>query len=242
MTTNGHTASDRAGTAAIAPAGTAAPASQTLDRGLRLLAAVAEAPAPLAIGEAAAAVGLHRSVAYRLLRTLEDHRLVRREAGDRFTVGYGVVSLSRRAVHDLAAAASGELHALADDVDLAAFLMVREGEEAMTVLVAEPTSPGNWFTQRVGSRHPVGQGAPGAALASFDAPAEGERDAVRLVRDRGWCSSTGEVFEGVTSVAAPVPGYRVPASVAVTYVGERPHEGLGPRVAEAARRISRRLA
>ena len=75
------------------------PASQTLDRGLRLLEAIADAPEPVTTGQVAAMVGLHRSVAYRLLRTLEDHRLVRREPGDRFAPGYRLATLARRAVN-----------------------------------------------------------------------------------------------------------------------------------------------
>ena len=85
-------------------------------------------------------------MAYRLLRTLEDHRLVQRQAGDVFTIGYGVVTLSRRAASDLATAATVELQALAEEVDLAAFIMVRDGDDAVTTVVAEPSTPGTWFT------------------------------------------------------------------------------------------------
>ena len=49
----------------------AAPASQTLSRGIRLLEELAAARAALSIDDLAGRVGLHRSVAYRLLRTLE---------------------------------------------------------------------------------------------------------------------------------------------------------------------------
>ncbi len=217
------------------------PASQTLDRGLRLLEAIADAPEPVTTGQVAAMVGLHRSVAYRLLRTLEDHRLVRREPGDRFAPGYRLATLARRAVNDLATAATGELQALAQAVDLAAFVMVREGDEAITVLVAEPTTPGTWFTQRVGSQHPIGRGAPGAAIASLEPPGPADRAAVRQARELGWTISSGEVFEGVTSVAAPLPGYRTPAAVAVTFVGDLSPQELGPRIAATSARIARRL-
>ena len=58
---------------AAAPAG-AAPAqaspSQTLSRGIRALEIMAAASAPLTIAELADAMGVHRSVAYRILRTL----------------------------------------------------------------------------------------------------------------------------------------------------------------------------
>ena len=68
-------------------AGTAKPVdsahSQTLSRGIRLLEMLAEAPAPMTIAELAESLGVHRSIAYRILRTLEDHRLVMRDASGR---------------------------------------------------------------------------------------------------------------------------------------------------------------
>src|SRR6185312_15125652 len=57
-----------------APAGRAvAPASQTLSRGIRILELLGDAGEPLTIDEVARRLGVHRSVGYRLLRTLEDH-------------------------------------------------------------------------------------------------------------------------------------------------------------------------
>ncbi len=56
------------------PSGAAqASPSQTLSRGIRALEILAAAQAPLTIAELADAMGVHRSVAYRILRTLEDH-------------------------------------------------------------------------------------------------------------------------------------------------------------------------
>ena len=53
-----------------------APQSQTLDRGIRILEHLATAGGPQPIADIAAALGLHRSIAYRLVRTLEAHQLV----------------------------------------------------------------------------------------------------------------------------------------------------------------------
>src|SRR5688500_6245158 len=72
----------------------AAPHSQTLDRGLRLLTAITEAGGPVDLAVLAGDVDLHRSVAYRLVRTLEDHRLVRRTADGRYEPGIGLAVLA----------------------------------------------------------------------------------------------------------------------------------------------------
>ena len=90
--------------------------------------------------------GLHRSVVYRLLRTLEDHRLVERGADDLYRGGLGLVGLARSLTQDLGAATVAELTSLADDLGMTAFVVVRDGDEALTLFTvapstAQPTSP-----------------------------------------------------------------------------------------------------
>ncbi len=52
--------------------------SQTLDRGLRVLEVVAESADGLTVTELAAALGIGRTVVYRLVVTLEQHAFIRR--------------------------------------------------------------------------------------------------------------------------------------------------------------------
>ncbi|MCZ4149682.1 ArsR family transcriptional regulator, partial [Escherichia coli] len=47
------------------------PTSQTLSRGIRVLEIVANSPVNLSIAEIAAKLEVHRSIAYRIIRTLE---------------------------------------------------------------------------------------------------------------------------------------------------------------------------
>ena len=54
--------------------------SQTLDRGLACLDFVAASERAVSVEATAAALGLHRSIVYRLLRTLERRRLIERDA------------------------------------------------------------------------------------------------------------------------------------------------------------------
>ena len=61
--------------------------SQTLSRGMRMLEILADAPGSLSIADLAAALGVHRSIAYRILRTLEDHRMVVRDASGGVLLG-----------------------------------------------------------------------------------------------------------------------------------------------------------
>ena len=71
---------------AATDSGRVAPASQTLSRGIRILEVLADAPGPLTTDEVAGALGVHRSIAYRLVRTLEDHGLVLRDSASRIAM------------------------------------------------------------------------------------------------------------------------------------------------------------
>ena len=69
--------------------------SQTLSRGISALELLAEAEAPLSIAELSQGLGVHRSIAYRILRTLEAHSLVMRDDAGRVTTAPGLAALAR---------------------------------------------------------------------------------------------------------------------------------------------------
>ncbi|HYN95713.1 MAG TPA: helix-turn-helix domain-containing protein, partial [Pilimelia sp.] len=103
--------------------------AQTLDRGLRLLHLVADAPAGLTVTEAAASLGVGRAVVYRLAGALATHGMIRRDGAGRLKLGAGVLHLARRAQPLLAGAAVPALRALAESVGATAHLTVVEGDE-----------------------------------------------------------------------------------------------------------------
>ena len=99
------------------------PASQTLSRGIRILEILADAREPLSIDELARRLDVHRSVAYRLLRTLEDHGLVTRDAAGRIQLGARMAALAAGVAHDLQAEALPELTAVANELGMTCFLV-----------------------------------------------------------------------------------------------------------------------
>jgi DNA-binding IclR family transcriptional regulator len=217
--------------------GAGAPQSQTLDRGLRILEHLASTGTPQAVAEIGKALSLHRSITYRLLRTLEDHELVERDALGHYGLGLGIAALSRGVRTDLTAAALPRLNALATDLGMTAFLVVRAGEEAVTVTSVEPQDTRAHVTYRPGTRHPVGRGAPGLALLVPETPATDDRPALQEARRRGWASSHGEVIPGMRSVAAPVlgPDGGARAALAVVFVDQDADvEEIGRAVVAAA--------
>ncbi|SFP59886.1 transcriptional regulator, IclR family [Geodermatophilus dictyosporus] len=228
----------------MADDGASAPQSQTLDRGLRILEHLATLATPQPVAEVAAAVGLHRSIAYRLLRTLEDHQLVERDGAGHYRLGLGVAALARGVRTDLQAAALPRLDALAAELGMTAFLVVRAGDEAVTVASVEPHDTAAHVSYRPGTRHPVGRGGPGLALLMSEPPAPQDRAELQEARRVGWASSHGEVIPGLRSIAAPVlgPDGGARAALAVVYVDDGVDvDRVGRSVVEAAAKVTAAL-
>jgi DNA-binding IclR family transcriptional regulator len=221
------------------------PHSQTLDRGVRLLETLAAASQPLSIAQLAERLGVHRSVAYRILRTLEDHQLVSRNGDGRCELGVGISVLAGAVRSTLQTAALPELSDLANDLGMTAFLVVEDRGDAVTVLSVEPRHSSVHVAYRPGVRHPVDRGAPGIALLAGREPQAGERPEVAEARARGWARTCGEVLPGMSSVSVPLLGRSgdVVASVAVVYVdhGVDP-EPIADRILTAAEAIHPRLS
>ena len=224
----------------------AAPQSQTLSRGIRMLEILADAREPLTIDELASRLGVHRSVAYRLLRTLEHHRLTVRDARGRIVLGARLAALAAGVAHDLQAEALPELTSAANELGMTCFLAVLDGDEIVTLTSIEPRHAIASVAQRPGTRHAVGVGAPGkvilAGLPATEWP--GEADASRRAeldeaRARGYATSHDEVIPGLRSAAVPLrlPSGQ-PAALAVVYVSSAHSDAeIADRLAEASRSI-----
>ncbi|CAM3855462.1 helix-turn-helix domain-containing protein [Nocardiopsis rhodophaea] len=216
--------------------------SQTLDRGIRALEVLHEAPGPMSISELARALEVHRSIIYRILRTLEDHRLVSRTRDGTYELGLGLPALARGVSRGLQSAALPVLSSLADATGMTAFLVVPSGDEAITLANVEPRQSVAHIAYAPGMRHPLDRGAPGLAVLAALPPREDERAEVGQVRERGWAYSRSEVLPGMSAVAAPISTATDVASVAVIYLesacpDERGRQELGERVRSAAKEI-----
>ena len=143
-----------------------APASQTLSRGIRILEILADARGPLSIDDLAARLGVHRSIAYRLVRTLEDHGVVARDASGRVQLGARMAALAAGVAHDLQAEALPELTAVANELGMTCFLAVLDRDECITLASVEPRHAVASVAQRPGARHSILVGAPSKAILS----------------------------------------------------------------------------
>ncbi|PZS03339.1 MAG: IclR family transcriptional regulator [Pseudonocardiales bacterium] len=209
---------------------------QTLDRGLRVLELLAEAPPGRTINELAIELGVSRAVIYRLVATLERHRVVRRADDAHVRLGFGLLELARDVVPHLRSMAQAPLRTLAEFAGATAHLTVVDAGEALAVAVVEPRSTDMHVAYRTGARHALGLGAAGQAILLGQ---RRERPDAAAARIKPWVSTTGELQPGATGVAAPILGVEgLQASVGVVALGDLDVARIGPRVAAAADEIA----
>ncbi|HEX2285514.1 MAG TPA: helix-turn-helix domain-containing protein [Mycobacterium sp.] len=190
------------------PAGQAspngAPGSQTLARGLAALQLVASSPTGLTAQQVADDVGVHRTIAYRLLTTLAQYRLVVKGEDGRYRAAAQLAVLGASFDNNVRQLSVPTLRALADRLGSTVSLLVAEGDQQVAIAVIVPTNVFYQLSFHEGSRYPLDRGAAGIALLASMPPRPGERDLVPLARQQGWVITHGEVEPNTFGLAVPV--------------------------------------
>ncbi|EUA07743.1 bacterial transcriptional regulator family protein [Mycobacterium kansasii 732] len=178
--------------------------SQTLARGLTALQLVAGSPSGLTMQQVADQVGVHRTIAYRLLSTLTQFRLVTKGEDGRYRPAAALAVLGSSFDHNLRQLSLPTLRALADELGTTVSLLVAEGDEQVAVAVIVPTQVAYQLAFHEGSRYPLDRGAAGIALLASMPPRQRERDLVAATRERGWVMTYGEIEPNTYGLAVPV--------------------------------------
>ncbi len=198
--------------------------SQTLDRGVVILELLAEVGATgLTVSDLARRLAVGRPVVYRLLATLADHELVRRDHDGTVRLGLGVRRVADATVDLVRQAALPVLRGLADTTGATAHVTIVDGVDALAVAVVEPSWTHLHVGYRVGTRHGLDRAAAGKAIL---AGRSGQRAVV---------TTEGELERGARGLAVPVldvPGLE--ASVGVVSVTKLDGDEIGPLLVSAA--------
>jgi DNA-binding IclR family transcriptional regulator len=137
----------------------AAPGSQTLARGLHALQLVAAAKGGLTIQQVADHIGVHRTIAYRLLSTLASYRLVAKAEDGRFRAAAGLAALGASFDNNIRELSMPTLRDLADELGTTVSLLVAEGDQQVAIAVIVPTRVSYQLSFHEGSRYPLDRGA-----------------------------------------------------------------------------------
>jgi DNA-binding IclR family transcriptional regulator len=217
--------------------------AQTLDRGLQIMERIADAGEPLTVAELARRLEVSRAIVYRLLSTLEQHLLVRREGNGRFELGTGLIDLARHVAADLVSLALPEMHKLVNELgDATIVLTVDDSGEGVCLVSLEPPTSHPRVVYRPGYRHSLEITASGMAILAGREPRDGERDEVTAARARGFARSSGDLGPGV-GLAVPIAqrGGIVNASLGALSVQGRDESEVTPPLLAAAGRIGAQL-
>ncbi|MDT0343802.1 IclR family transcriptional regulator [Streptomyces litchfieldiae] len=242
--------------------------SQTVGRALEIVGFIAERPRSL--GETADRLGVHKSTALRLLRTLEADGFARKRPDGRYAVGLRVIALARQVLDqlDIRDVARPHLAGLSERVEHTVHLAALLDGEIVYVDKVDGAGPAR-LRSRVGRPAVLHTAAVAKVILAHLEPPLRERllakvtyrpatpatlttpEALRrelaLVAGRGWAEDDAEGEPGVACVALPVrdAGGRVRAGLSVTSLAAvtplpRLREAL-PELRAAAGRISREL-
>ena len=181
-----------------------APGSQTLARGLAALQLVATSRTGLTAQQVADDIGVHRTIAYRLLSTLAQFRLVAKGEDGRYRSAAGLAALGASFDNNVRQLCLPTLRALADNLGTTVSLLVAEGDQQVAVAVIVPSRVSYQLSFHEGSRYPLDRGAAGIALLASMPPRPGERDLVFQTRQQGWVITYGEIEPNTYGLAVPV--------------------------------------
>ncbi|OJZ72247.1 IclR family transcriptional regulator [Mycobacterium paraffinicum] len=184
--------------------------SQTLARGLTALQTVADSPGGLTVQQLADQVGVHRTIAYRLLTTLAEFRLVAKGEDGRYRPAAGLAVLGAAFDRNVRQVSLPTLRTLADELGTTVSLLIAEGDQQVAIAVIVPSHVAYQLSFHEGSRYPLDRGAAGIALLASMPPRPGERDLVTRARECGWVTTYGEIEPNTYGLAVAV--HRPPPS------------------------------
>lgn len=201
--------------------------SQTFSRGLDVLQLLASSPLGRTPSQLAAELSLSRTVIYRLVNTLIEHRLVRRTDAGAIVMAPGALALTENVLGSMQHSVNATLAELAAECEATAHFCVADGDDILAVAVEEPPATTFHLAYRVGSRTPRGLGALGTAIAAAQ---RGEA---------GVFESEGQLMAGAYGMVASLPGLGgPPAAIGLVVLAGQESEWMRERLTVAAQRLT----
>lgn len=190
--------------------------AQTADHALRILEELGMGE-PLSASQLCQRLDINRTVAHRLLKTLEARGFVMKK-GTTFAIGATLIRLAGTVEPDLRMIAVPCMAAVAQQTHESVVLHVVDGQQAVVLEQAVATEHLVQVSHRLGSRHPLFSGASGRAILAFLPDKEvakvlkgtDDLDAIErsleLIREQHFAVSHDELQMGVHGIAVPLFG------------------------------------
>ncbi len=208
-----------------------------VEKAVQLLLLLSEKDATQA--ELSRALGIAPSTAYRILMTLQEHRWVLKKTGAVYSLGDGLLPLSRGMARELSLLESmtAKVSEISSRHQIACKLSVRKDDMQLTYFRAEPPGPVA-LTGQAGSTFPIIEGSVGAALlcdatddeiaalvesCNDDIPEKSNpqllRDAIKEVRESGTVLNNRKNRWNIAALSIPVRDSTGKVIAALTVIG-----------------------
>lgn len=217
--------------------------NQTLARGLRVLLAIADSRQGLTVLEVGELLGVHRSIAYRLLQTLVDFGLVAKGQNGLYVPGARLATLAEAFLPTLRDVAAPVMRTLADRLQSTVSLFVEQGDEAVAIAMVEPTTAVHHIAFKPGMRTPLDRGAAAYAIRASAPAVADEPQPVSEAREKGFARSHSEIEADAYGVSAWIrmdPSGPSACLNLMTYSADVA-AAAGPDMRDAAEQVSRLL-
>ncbi|MEH7120686.1 IclR family transcriptional regulator [Neobacillus vireti] len=222
------------------------------------------------ISELSAALGLNKSTVSRTMTTLASEGFVFKDPETKkYRLGLSILSLSGivSSQMDIYRESQPVLNRLVDHIGETAHISVLDHLDVIYLQKVECNHPVRFLTH-IGKRNPPYCTSSGKVLLAYSndefvkqvierglqkftkktiTNPQKLRIHLKEVRENGYASSTEEILEGVTSIAAPIFDYRGKVIAALSVVGpnqriqEHKIQGLAKKVVAAAKEVSTRM-
>jgi IclR family acetate operon transcriptional repressor len=229
--------------------------AQTVDRALNVLNVLVNSSGPVTLDRITGLAGLHRSIVYRLLRSLENAGYVARsEEGGGYGIGPTLLAMSVSVAQrfDVGSLVRPAMEQIVEEFGETVSLHVHNGDRRICVEVAEGTHPIRRMIP-VGESHPVYVGETGRALLATMsdnevsrliemARADGQdvdslREGIEQTRLHGYFIGIGTRTADVGAISVPLssldgPRYALTVSGPAGRWGEVAMAAAAPRIIE----------
>lgn len=233
---------------------------QVIDKAVELLTALSASAEGLPVAELAARAQVNRSTAYRILGTLEAHRLVVRTDNQKYRLGMRIFEIGCKITeHDLPfnGPAITHLRSTAEALSLTGFMCVRDRDRALYI---EQAVYGGiqYVPYPAGTSLPLHTGAASRVLLAFSSDDDIDRilkrglerltamtttnpkvlrQQLHVIRQTGYAESHDDVTLGISAIGFPIINGRgdVIAAVSLSGLSSRIFGPEQPQITEAIR-------
>lgn len=191
---------------------------QTLERGMHALECIARKHGQMTVAQLADHLGINRTIAYRITRTLSHLGYIRTNENLQLELSSKIIDLYNCYEMNIPPIAQQVLNELSLQTQSSASLVIAEGLDCVVVKTSAKHSSNLQTNYQLGSRIPLGMAASGIAIAITYSSQPDESDEIKLARSQGYAYSEGKLQAGAIGLFMPIPHRHM--AIGIVHLGD----------------------